>query len=1362
MCNKRYLLITIIILLVSPMPGKCSSPYTPRLADPLLEPWRWQQFLEFNGKGCRCVTEDRNGSLWFGINGGVLRYDGLSLEYFPFDGEFSQNSVTAILAASDGTIYAGTPRGICRLLYGKWKYISHNLGYADSLDSPHNQLPIIETTDRSIWIGTHAGALRIRNGEISLYRKEQVYPNLQDKYSEHVEKEIKTLPPFDVFSIMEQNERTLWIGLRNGELFRCSFFNNNMITNPEWMQIEKKHGFQMARFPQIKKTQNNAIIVINGETDKGFNIYEKAKWKQVELNSIFPGVGDIHADILEFEDGTLWISGVGRIFQLKNNKWKIYEIPKLPLPADRLKLFQASDNSIWIIGICNEVWRIDCSNNRWTTFDGLNFQCEGWLGEKWFITHDFKVVKCDSTMKNWIRYDGLDGMMDAPTRIIITKKGVVWAAGSHQQIAATAFLTGERWRLHMHPTLSWSFDWRAAFEAKDGSLWFGVCPDFIVEKGQRGGLVRYPCPDQIGNSTEEREYHYFSPSFYINGIYGIGQGADDRVWVGQMGLFTFSDFNKPWNEITEPAGVNKQFIDCIASSPEGDIWVGCRTNGVFRLSRSTHAWTMYNTENGLSGNTIINIFAQSDSNVWVITNHNICHFDGQSWTKNVFPELYKFTTAGGALRIARDGTLWINQLHRSWHRLPINKINLPDDPFQSFRTFRYRPDKGHPETAITFAEEEISQPGNFIVSWEGRDPWKLTTDDRLEFSYRIDQQPWSYFSSEKGKLFPALSDGVHIFEVRARDRDFNVDPAPAKMKFRVLPPIWKQFWFVGLILSFFLTISVFIVYIIHRDKLIRELSETKVRLFANIAHELRTPLTLIMGPLRKILESTDVGEKWQNQLFMMDRNAKRLMRLVNQALDFQKIEANQLIFEPVKGDIIQFIYETAHSFVPLADEKKINYDIKIDISDLEMWYDPDKVEKILFNILSNAIKFTPPKGRVSLVVTLSTMAEECEIKNEMFQQIKYKDWLEIDIQDTGIGIPTDKLHRVFERYYQVNSPAAAHLGGTGIGLSLTKELIGLHLGEFKLTSSEGRGTLFKVKLPVIFNYQADATPLNDTHPDVVPVFHSSKQDHNLLDDDVINKNAAKVLIVEDNQDMRAFIRDEFKAEFMMYEAKDGVEGFKKAVKYTPDIIISDVMMPYMDGLQFCSQIKSDERTSHIPVILLTARSSVSDKIKGLEAKADDYVAKPFHSQELKLRVQNLIESRQKLRERFSKEFHVEPAEITITPVDEKFLAKAIAIVEENIDNPDLDTELLSRKIGMSRASLYPKLKALTNSSVQEFIFTIRLKRAAHLLKSSGMNVVEVAYEVGFKDSSHFSKLFKKRFGVSPSNFIKENHHNQMP
>ena len=1351
-----YFLGILVFLLIAPIPStRSTSTYTPSYGDPFLEPWRWQLFSELSGKRCRCMVEDKNGSLWFGINGGVLRYSGIKWKYYPINNDSTGTPVVSLCAASDGILYVGTSKGISRFKYGKWQPISLNLGFGNSFDFPNNKYPIIEAVDKSIWIGTRQGALRIRNDQMTLYREKNLFINLQNKDTDYINNEIRVLPDFDVYSIFIDEPDKIWFGLRDGRIYRCHFYNYNMTSSPVWQRIDTERGYIKAKFPLINRNKEGKIFIVSGEIDKGVNIYNGQGWVQLEFNRKF-GVDDIHADILESKDGTLWIGSVACIFALKSNKWYMYESLGLPLPSNRWNLYETRDGSLWIIGLGNEVWRVDLSTQKWTTYKGIHFQSESKDGDKWFLAYDGAIIKSDSSMNTWIRYDQDDGVIDAPSAVMTTKSGVVWTAGSHNQVAATAYLDGGRWIKRSHPRLSWGIGRRAVFEANDGSLWFGSAADFIAEKGQIGGLVQYINPADSNKGKQQFEYHYFDDNFYLSAIYGIGQSADGLLWTGQLAFYNYNDRTKLWQKITEPAGLDESFIDCIYTSLSGNIWVGTRTSGVFWYETTSGNWSQFTSKNGLSSNTIINILAEADTNVWVATDQNICHFDGKSWAKNIFTNFIKITKEGISIHSTRDGTIWFNQIPQPWLKRALHRDTFSNEFLDEYISIRYQPDHLPPETSITFSQERIGQPGNVILSWIAHDPWKSTSDNQLQYSYRLDNEEWSPYTSKTNQILLNVSDGNHTFEVRARDRDLNFDQTPAKVTFNVIPPTWKQPWFLGLIFFFISTITLFIFHLVHRNKIIRELSEAKVRLFTNISHELRTPLTLIIGPLNNLIGSINKDNKWQSQLGMMYRNCNRLMRLVNQILDFQKMEAGRLKFEPGKGDIVTFIRDVANSFQALAGEKQIDFRVEFKINELQMWFDSDKIEKILFNLVSNAFKFTPTNGTISIVVSQVHGEKEEIIEIEGNRTIAFSNWLVILVKDSGGGIPPQKLDKIFNRFYQVDDPSVSHAGGTGIGLSLTKELVELHFGELAVESKKGEGTVFKIKIPIIIKYYPDEVIQHDIKKSgVSELKHVELRSEKSLIDRSSQNGEIKILLVEDNSDMRHFICDELESEYQIYEAIDGEDGLEKALKHAPDLIVSDVMMPHMDGIEFCRKIKTDERTSHIPVILLTARSSQMHKIEGLETGADDYITKPFNSIELKIRIQNIIESRRKLWERFQREIRVEPREITINSVDEQFLSRAIEIIEEHMDDPEFDPKLFSRKIGMSRAGLYNKLRTLTGHSVRDFIIAIRLKRSAQLLKQSGLTVTQIAYEVGFKDPSHFTKLFKKQFGKSPKAYIRE-------
>jgi signal transduction histidine kinase/DNA-binding response OmpR family regulator/ligand-binding sensor domain-containing protein len=1322
--------------------------YTPKYSNAFTEQWRWESFPELIGKGCRCMIEDVKKVLWFGVNGGVMRYDGMNWKFFALTKDSSEVPVVSLCSASDGSLYIGTAKGIYTLKNGKCKSIPLSLDFGDPVEHPYNKVPIIEASDKSIFIGSHQGIIRIKDNKIILCRENSAFTD-PVKFGE-----LKKFPLFDVYSIVENKSGKLWLGLTDGRIYECKINYADIYSNLTWSRVDEERGYVRIKYPMIKIASSGKVFIASGWNDGGINIKDGSTWRVFKSQREFD-IDDLYSDIIEMKDGSICAAGIGRIFIYNSGSWKMYESTNLPFASNRLILYETDEQHLFIIGLGNEVWRIDLSNKRWATLKGLSFQAEDKSGNKWFISYDGAVVKCDAKMKKWIKYSRADGVIDVTVALIVSKNGNIWIAGSDKETAATACFNGKKWTKQIHPHLGWGIDRRAVFESSDGSLWFGSASDVVFEKGQKGGLVRYKNANNPDNI--EFEYHYADENFKLTGVYGIGQTAGGTIYAGQLGFYKFSDEIKKWTRILDPSGLNASFVDCMGTSSTGDLWVGTRTNGVFFLDHKTGKWKHYTIKDGLSSNTIINIHVISNENVWVATNRDISHFDGLNWTRNSFHSYLKPKLDGISIKSSKDGAIWVDQNLPAWYRKVLYKDSFVEESDKNFFTTFCYPDHAAPETIITFAEDKIAQPGNVILSWSANDPWKLTPVEQIQYSYRIDDNPWSSFTYRTSNIFLSVASGYHTFEVRARDRDNNVDLTPAQVTFYVTPPTWAQPWFILLIVTFLSIIAYFITHLYRRNQIIQEMSETKVRLFANISHELRTPLTLIMGPLLKVLESPNLSGELRKPLSLVNRNCHRLLRLINQVLDFRKMEAGQLKFEPKRGDLIDFLREEVSVFEEFAESKKIDLKVITDISKLEVWFDPDKIEKIMFNLISNAMKFTPQFGSILVQIKKIDDGQIQVLDLGLRKPINISEWIEIVIKDTGVGISKDNLERVFDRFYQVQEHLKTAVGGTGIGLSVAKDMIKIHGGKINVESAEGVGTSFTLKIPIIYEEVFEGI----TEHDLVKKTEFLKLKFPELDDeqaiaDVEENNKdgkSKILVVEDHADMRQYIREELEKEYEIIEAVNGEDGLNKALKHGPDLILSDIMMPNMDGLEFCKRIKSDERTSHIAVILLTARSSQEYKMEGLETGADDYVIKPFYSEELLLRIRNILETRKKFREKFGKTLQMEPETIAITSVDQKFLKRAIDVIEEHIDDSEFNVEIFSKLVGMSRVSLYNKLKSLTNHSVQEFIFAIRLKRAAQLLKESGMTVTEIAYSVGFKDPSHFSKLFKKQFGVSPKGYI---------
>ncbi|RFS17152.1 ATP-binding protein [Emticicia sp. C21] len=517
---------------------------------------------------------------------------------------------------------------------------------------------------------------------------------------------------------------------------------------------------------------------------------------------------------------------------------------------------------------------------------------------------------------------------------------------------------------------------------------------------------------------------------------------------------------------------------------------------------------------------------------------------------------------------------------------------------------------------------------------------------------------------------------------------------------------------------------------------LKELDNLKTTFFANISHELRTPLTLILGPIQELRQKYPA----EGLLPMMQRNTQRLLTLINQLLDISKLEAGQMKVEVSRQNISQYFRTLTSSFTSLAESQKISFETSIGNDEIWGYIDRDKLDKIITNLLSNAFKFTAKEGKVSVNM------ESPNAKNMI-----------ITISDTGIGIKKDKVDKIFDRFYQVDSSQNRKFEGTGIGLALVKELVDVLKGTINVESQENVGTTFTVQIPIDTQTWKDAI--------VEESLETDNYSANLAESAIVNGHAKLsaenvngeqeniLLIVDDNDDIRTYIKSIFEKEYQVIEAINGKEGISKATEKIPNLIISDLMMPEMDGFEFCKALKSDEKTSHIPIIMLTAKADIGSRMEGLELGADDYLTKPFHKDEMLVRVRNLISIREKLKKKYGKEIvELKPDEIKVTSIDEAFIVKAKAIIERNLSDSQFDLTRFADEMTMSTVQLRRKIKALTNQTTVEFIRKYRLQRAANLLKQKAGNVSDVAYQVGFESLPYFTKVFQEEFEITPSEY----------
>lgn len=573
--------------------------------------------------------------------------------------------------------------------------------------------------------------------------------------------------------------------------------------------------------------------------------------------------------------------------------------------------------------------------------------------------------------------------------------------------------------------------------------------------------------------------------------------------------------------------------------------------------------------------------------------------------------------------------------------------------------------------------------------------------------------------------------------------------------------------------------------------LLKKAQSSRDHFFANISHEFRTPLTLILGPIEQMLSGAFRGNR-NEQFQLIRRNAQRLLRLINQLLDLSRLESGGMTLQAREENIVELVRGFVQSFESLARRKNITLKFEAEQENIPLFVDCDKIEKILNNLLANAFKFTAEGGSVNV---------ECGMRNAEYVNSQFRiprmvngpgkgealftkkspdadgfvnnasplrpihprtgHYVEITVSDTGVGIPADRLDKIFDRFYQVDDSQKKSYEGTGIGLALTKELVELHHGYISVESELGKGTTFRIYLPLgkahlkeceINLEQPEAvSPETESVPrdSAAPVKASKRRQT------IPAKSAPLLLIVDDNADLRRYMCSALSPIYRLLEAADGQEGFDAALGHIPDLIISDVMMPKMDGYELCRQLKTDERVSHIPVILLTARAESKDKIEGLETGADDYVMKPFVAEELLARIKNLIGQRRKLRERFSQEAGLLFSGMAPTSADNSFVGRIMEISLKHLSETKFNLEALAEEIGMSRMTLHRKIEGLFGQSPGAFVRTLRLKRGAELLKAKDKNISEIAYEVGFESPANFSAAFRRQFGMSPSKYCKQ-------
>jgi signal transduction histidine kinase/CheY-like chemotaxis protein/ligand-binding sensor domain-containing protein len=993
-------------------------------------------------------------------------------------------------------------------------------------------------------------------------------------------------------------------------------------------------------------------------------------------------------------------------------------------------------------------------------------------GNIWFGTHSKALVKYNGN--NFILFPEISNHAIF-RQIYEDSKGVIWIASfsgllKYDGNNFTSFPLEDNSKTNKGVSLKTDKTVRTITEDGEGNMWFGS-----VENG----LVKYDGNDFIF-------YINKNDAFNNNIIRAMITDRKGNIWIGYHNIGLVKYDGKTFTLFTEKEGLNDKHIASLFEDSKGNIWIGTQYGGVSKLTQregqndDVISFTNYTIEDGLTRNDIWTISEDSKGNIWLGAGGclNLLFIDEQ---QSKLSGITEYCDLGGVMgaEFFSNATL-LDSKNRMWWGTNKELIVAEPEKFyidtiapkvfldglelnQTFVDFKQLSVVKEEEKDYWVGQEEkynlasISYSGVpqfFNYPQDLKLPYDINsltfqfsaTNARdlsdVKFSYFLEghDKDWSKPTKEYKTDYRGLSHGTYTFKVKAVGNN-QVWSAPVEYTFTITPPWWLTWWaylayfvITAGVLYFFWRLNLRRSLELAETKRVKELDSLKTRLYTNITHEFRTPLTVIMGMSENIKEHP-------NERKLIRRNSKNLLRLVNQLLDLSKLESGNLKLDKIQGDIVNYLQYLTESFYSMATEKDIRLTFYSEEEELIMDYDEVKIQHIIYNLLSNAIKFTPKGGKVILHLR--------QIEQNENPQLKLK------VKDNGIGITAEKLPHVFDRFYQADDSATRSGEGTGIGLTLVKELVEMMGGRISVESTLHKGTEFTIWLPVKrevsreskLNY--DEEHFHKMANELVPVKTNSTP---IKIPPVTDEHKPEILIIEDNKDVVTYIETLLQRDYTVHIAVDGQKGIDAAIELIPDIIISDVMMPEKDGYEVCETLKQDMRTSHIPIILLTAKAEQSDKVQGLKYGADAYLTKPFDKEELFIRLKKLIELRRQLQTYYANTFSIVLPEISqdsVAPIEDKFIQKLQGIIHDNIGDAEFGVSELGKAAMMSHIQLYRKLKALTDKTPSIFIRSIRLQKAMDLLKNSNLNISEIAYDVGFSDPNYFSKTFHQEFGKPP-------------
>jgi len=1333
------------------------------------------------------LIQDKNGFIWLGTEDGLNRYDGYSFKVFrniPDDSaSLSDNSIWSLYEDNEGHILVGTKAGILNEydpILGKFSRIKFQ-----SFNQTENSIKTLyEDRKGNIWIGTY------KEGLYKFDRKtNKVEHWVRDKNNS------KSLSHNYILSILEDINGKIIIGTYNGL----------SVLDPEKPQNEFKTYYHIGN--NHKNLSSNLIWQLTQSPIDSNIIWISTHNHLTKLNVenySFERIEIPNPDDLQYGTSTGYI--IDEINDGQRILWSssYSGLVKINLTTNSVSRFTHEDNNSNSI-ISNQLNKIlrDSSRVLWiATENGVSYSTEKSslfnseeINNKISFLKEVNVTAISKIDNDEIILGTMNGLYTlenlttSPSinkisplnnyhiwSLASTGKNEIWAGTYGKGLKQINTQNGNiiNWDLHNSKTNSEALFYnKSLLRDKNGFIWIGFWGVGAAKLNSETGEYKIWLDEQ-GNKK----------SISHNDVWTIEEDSFGRIWLGTQGggLNLFEDKNggifHHWLENENSSNsISSNSIFCITEAKsnvknnETILWIGTN-NGLNKLTITNKSdssiydfetnFQFYSIGDGLSNNLINSIIVEENGNLWLGTGSGITLFDIEN------EKFTNFTSEDGIIGTSMnpDAAIKLRNYIIMGSKEGLNifdpgKISQsnfkPNLIFTDFKLFNKSAVIGKnsllKKSLISTKKIELDNDQDvFSIEFTALD---YNSPKSIEYAYKMEgfDQDWVESGNRRLATYTNLDPGNYTFKVKSTNADGIWTNNEASLNIFINPPWWKTIWantaFVILILTG--------LYAIRRFELNRtmlrnelrlkefevkqksELEEIKSRFFANLSHEFRTPLMLIKGPLENL--KNKFGIHSEENFNLIERNSKRLEHLIDQLLELSQLEKAAIPLKAGKENIVVILKGLISSFESLAIQKNITLQFENNLISELFWLDKDKFEKIINNLLSNAFKFTPDHGKVSVSISEKS-------KNNSAELI---------ISDSGISIPHEKLDKIFDRFYQVDDTLKRTYGGSGIGLALVKEFVDLHKWEIYVKSEKEQGTEFIIEIPYGDDHLNRDEKISSGENLIVQKISQEKlykdPEKGLeLNSELINGNKS-ILIVDDSKDVRKYLKNLLSEEYSIFEAENGENGIKKAAEILPDLIISDVMMPSMNGIEFCSKIKSEWLTSDIPIILLTAKASFESKIEGLEIGADEYLTKPFDTRELFTRIKNLIAQRERLRNKYVNEIEAKFDKSKYSSADQEFIEKIVSSIEKNIDKTNFSTEFLANELLMSRTKLHRKVQQITGQAPGEFIRNFKLKKAANLLLENKLTVTQIAYEIGFSSPAQFTRAFSKQYNCVPSEYF---------